>query len=114
MNVTSTSQVVNRFLAAGCDECVTTTHLGACPHSHKSCPAWGLPNTGKETVRRCLEDALTMENGNDWRSAMACQVAEELVTWSAWIDSLPMVLGQRPDLAMNNKSVWASLCLTVC
>ena len=77
MNLASASQVVNRFLAAGCDECVTTTHLDACPHSHKSCPAWGLPNTGKEAVRRCLEDALTKENGDDWRNALACQVAEE-------------------------------------
>jgi len=53
MNLASASRVVNRFLAAGCDESVTTTHLDACPH--------GLP----------------MENGNDWRSALACQVAEE-------------------------------------
>jgi hypothetical protein len=77
MNLASASQVVNRYLASCCDECVTTMHLDACPNCHKSCHAWGLPNTGKEDVRRCLEDALTMENGNDWRSALACQVAEE-------------------------------------
>jgi hypothetical protein len=35
---------------------------------------------GKEAVRRCLEDALTMENGKDWRSALACQVRKSLVT----------------------------------
>lgn len=77
MDLASASRVVNRYLAACCDECVTTMHLDACPHCHESCPAWGLPTTGKDAVRRCLEDALTLENGIDWRSSLACQVAEE-------------------------------------
>jgi hypothetical protein len=50
MNLASASQVVNRFLAACCDECVTTTHLDACIHCHESWPAWGLQNTGKEAL----------------------------------------------------------------
>jgi hypothetical protein len=77
MDLASASQVINRYLAACCDKCMTTTHLDACPHCHKSCPAWGLPNTSKDAIHRCLEDVLMLENSIDWRSSLVCQVVEE-------------------------------------